>query len=92
MLAQHNDSIKEAVDTVYQLTQEERIRMECEAREDYYRTQRGIQDMLDESAAKIKTLTSEKESMAAEIQSLAAEIQSLTAELEQLRRQLDRKV
>lgn len=92
MLAQHNDSIKEAADTVYQLTQEERIRMECEAREDYYRTQRGIQDMLDESAAKIEALTSEKEALTIEKESMAAEIQSLSAELEKLRRQLNRKV
>lgn len=44
---------------VYQLSQEKRIRMECEAREDYYRTQRGIQCMLEEKNAAIETLTAE---------------------------------
>ena len=66
MLAQNNDNIKEASTTVYQLSQEERIRMECEAREDYYRTQRGIQKKLEQSAAQIESLTAEKEALTAE--------------------------
>lgn len=59
MLAQNNEAIKEAAATVYQLTQEERIRMECEAREDYYRTQNDMKYLLDESANKIESLTEE---------------------------------
>lgn len=70
MLAQNNETIKEASSTVYRLSQEERIRMECEAREDYYRTQRGIQNMLEQNAAKIETLTAENESLTAEIEKL----------------------
>lgn len=46
-LTSKNKYIGEAVETVYQLTQEEKIRMQCEAREDYYRTQLGWQDMLE---------------------------------------------
>lgn len=46
ILAQKNQYIGEAVETVYQLSQDEKIRMQCEAREDYYRTQLGWQDML----------------------------------------------
>lgn len=48
MLAKKNEYIDEAANTIYQLTQEEKIRMQCEAREDYYRTQRGWQWMLEE--------------------------------------------
>ena len=70
MLARNNDNIKEASTTVYQLSQEERIRMECEAREDYYRTQRGIQKKLEQSAAQIESLTAEKEALTAEINKL----------------------
>ncbi len=70
MLAQNNDNIKEASTTVYQLSQEERIRMECEAREDYHRTQRGIQKKLEQSAAQIESLTAEKEALTAEINKL----------------------
>lgn len=50
-LAPKNKYIGEAVETVYQLTQEEKIRMQCEAREDYYRTQLGWQDMLKKKDA-----------------------------------------
>ena len=56
MLAQKNEYISEATDTIYQLTQDEKIRMQCEAREDYYRTQRGWQDMLDEKAAMLNEM------------------------------------
>lgn len=74
MIAQNNEFIKEAAGTVYQLTQEERIRMECEAREDFYRTQRGIQDMLDESAAKLEAMTAEKEALEAEVAMLRRQL------------------
>ncbi len=77
MLARNNDNIKEASTTVYQLSQEERIRMECEAREDYYRTQRGIQKKLEQSAAQIESLTAEKEALTAEKEALTAEINKL---------------
>jgi len=50
MLAQTNEYIREASETIYQLTQEEKIRQQCEAREDYYRRQRGIQYTLDQQA------------------------------------------
>ena len=43
MLAHNNNDIQEAVATVYQLTQEEKIRQQCEAREDYYRRQNDVQ-------------------------------------------------
>lgn len=59
MLAQNNEYLKEAASTVYQLTAEERIRMECEAREDYYRTQQDVQDMIEEQKVKNEALTSE---------------------------------
>lgn len=82
MLAHDNEIFKEAAATVYQLTKEERIRMECEAREDFYRTQRGIQDMLDERAAKIDTLTTEIESLTSKNETLASENESLASKLE----------
>lgn len=80
MLAQNNEYFKEASATVYQLSQEERIRMECEAREDYYRTQRGIQcrlEKLDRQSAKLEAQAAEIETQAAEIETLNAEINKL---------------
>ncbi len=38
MLAKDNNYISDATSTVYRLSQEEMIRLQCEAREDYYRT------------------------------------------------------
>lgn len=79
MLAQNNEYIREASSTVYQLSQEERIRMECEAREDFYRTQRGLQNMLNKSAAQVETLTAENKTLTAEKEKLTAEIDRLRA-------------
>lgn len=84
MLAHDNEIFKDAAATVHQLTKEERIRMECEAREDFYRTQRGLQDMLDERAAKIDTLTAENESLTSENETLASENKTLASENETL--------
>ena len=39
MLAEKNEFIAEAAETVYKLSQDEMIRLQCEAREDYYRRQ-----------------------------------------------------
>jgi len=48
MVAAKNRMIDDAATTIYQLTADERIRQQCEAREDYLRRQRGIQEMLEE--------------------------------------------
>ena len=53
MLAQDNEYIRQASETIYQLSQEEAIRQQCEAREDYYRRQKGINAEL---AAKDNTI------------------------------------
>lgn len=77
MLAQNNKYIEEASATVYQLSQEERIRLECEAREDYYRTQLGMQQMLDEKDAALEAQTAQLTAQAAQIEALNAEINKL---------------
>lgn len=73
MLAQNNETIGEAASTVYKLTQEERIRMECEAREDYYRTQRDMQLIMKRSTEKLEKLTAENEVLTNENEVLANE-------------------
>ena len=40
MLAQENKYIEDAMPTIYQLSYEDAIREQCEAREDFYRRQR----------------------------------------------------
>ena len=43
MLTEQNEYIYSAAETIYKLTQEEQIRLQCEAREDYYCRQRYAQ-------------------------------------------------
>ncbi len=69
MIAQNDEFIREAAETIFRLSQDERIRRECEAREDYYRTQLGIQQMMDRQTAQIQ-------SQAAEIDKLQAWIRA----------------
>ncbi len=82
MLAQNNEYVKEAADTVFRLCQDERVRMECEAREDYYRTQLGIQKMMDRQAAEIDAQTKEIQSQAAKIDAQAATLDAQTKEIQ----------
>lgn len=70
MLAQNNEYIKEAADTIFRFCQDERVRMECQAREDHYRTQLGIQQMMDRQAAEIQSRNAEIKTQAAEIDKL----------------------
>lgn len=78
MLAQKDEYIREAADTVYQLTQEEKIRLQCEAREDYYRRQ-GDAKLLRE---RLTAALAEKDSIIADKDSTIAALQ---AEIERLR-------
>lgn len=76
MLAQNNDYFKEAAETVYSLSQEEEIRLQCEAREDYYRSINGMNRMIRERDDKIseqQVLLSEKDAIIAELQAQLAQ-------------------
>ena len=87
MLAENNEYIRQASETVYQLTQEEAIRQQCEAREDYYRRQRGLNDMLQAQASKIKEQAGTIEEQAGTINQLSAQIASLQKELNSIKQQ-----
>ena len=75
MLSQNNEYLKEASETVYHLTQEEKVRLQCQAREDYYRRMKGIQE-------KFEHYTTEKTQSDAEIADLKQQIAALKKELE----------
>lgn len=47
LIAKQDEFIDEACAAVFQLSHEEKIRLQCEAREDYYRRQRTIQNDMD---------------------------------------------
>lgn len=56
MLANTNQYIADAVTTIRQLTEEEKIRQQCEAREDYYRRTAGREELLKEAIEENKRL------------------------------------
>ena len=90
MLAQDNHYFKEASETVYELTQEERIRQQCLAREDYNRTMKGIENNLAAQKHEIATLKrdlsdanqqlSEKDQQLSEKDALIASLQAQLTE------------
>ena len=75
ILSQNNEYLKEASETVYHLTQEEKVRLQCQAREDYYRRMKGIQEKFEQYKA-------EKIQSDAEIAELKQQIAALKKELE----------
>ena len=74
MLAEQNEFIANASSTVYQLSQEESIRLQCEAREDYYRRQRSVQHHMDKQEAVINSQQKKIDSQQKEIDSLEKQL------------------
>lgn len=81
MLAEKNEYIAETAATVYRLTQDERVRMECEAREDLYRTQLGIQRRLERLGV-LEATNEALESRSAELEVQNSELEAKSMELE----------
>ena len=79
MLAENNEYLKEASETVYELSQEEQIRMQCEAREDYNRRMLGIGRMLARQTRELK----EKDAIIAEKDSALSEQAAIIAALKE---------
>lgn len=76
MITKDNEYLKEAAETAYQLSAEEAIRLQCEAREDFYRQQRYVEH-------KIASLTKENTAAKEEITQLRAELERLQSLLNQ---------
>ena len=74
MLSQNNEYLKETSETVCHLTQEEKVRLQCQTREDYYRRMNGIQEKFEHKAEEIQS--------DAEIAELKQQIAALKKELE----------
>jgi len=72
MLAQKDDYIKDASDTIYQLSQDEKIRLQCEAREDYYRRLCRIKKQHEE-INDLTTQIAEKEAVISEQDAIITE-------------------
>lgn len=84
MLAEQNEFIANASSTVYQLSQDEMIRLQCEAREDYYRRQRSVQHQMDKQNELIDSQQTTIDSLRNENASLHNEINSLKRQIADL--------
>lgn len=87
MLAENNAYIQEASETIYQLTADETIRGQCEARNAYYARERHhaqIQKKYEDLIAEKEAWTAEKEELIAEKEAWTTEKETLTAEKEAL--------
>ena len=66
MLAKSDTVMQEAITSVYKLTQEEKIRQQCEAREDYRRRTVGRERMLKEALEDKQKLSDENQHLSCE--------------------------
>ncbi len=78
MLAQKDSYIKEASNTIFQLTEEEKIRQQCEAREDFLYWQRRKDNYINE----LEEANAEKDAAIAKHLTTIAERDALIAELQ----------
>ena len=53
MIAAQDTGISAAAATIYQLSEDERIRQECEAREDYLKRERGMEKIIEKQKKEI---------------------------------------
>lgn len=83
MLAQKDGMIKEATDTIIQLTRDEQIRQRCEARADYLRWQKIEENYKKELEEKNKQLIKENKEKDDLIAELKRQLQQQTASTEQ---------
>lgn len=81
MLAQNNNYFKEASEIVYELTQEEQIRQQCLAREDYNRTMKGIENNFAAQKHEIAALKADLADANQQLSDYQQHIQALEAQL-----------
>ena len=82
VIAAQDTSINEAAETIYQLSADERVRLECEAREDYWKRQRGLNRLLnkkDQIIAEKDQALAEKDQALAEKDNEIAKLKALLA-------------
>jgi predicted transposase/invertase (TIGR01784 family) len=78
MIAQRDENIAKAANTVWKLSQEDKIRLQCEAREDYYRCQRDMENYMNEQAG----IIAERESIIASQERMMARQEGTIAQQE----------
>lgn len=81
-LSENNPIFSEALQMVAVLSEEEKIRLQCEAREDYYRSVGWMEDHIAELTNENKQLSSENRHLSSEVNQLSSEIRRLNRILE----------
>lgn len=89
MIASKNDTMQEAAETMYRLSQNEKIRLQCEARERYYRDQRTHQYQLEkikkmgEIEEKLKVIEGKLVITEGKLEAAEGKLEAAIAELQQ---------
>ncbi len=91
MLAEVNPAIDEAVSKIQVLTEQDRIREQIEAREEYYRIERTKMKLEQRRQERMAQMDAEIERKDAEIERKDAEIERKDAEIEQKEAELEKK-
>ena len=88
MLAKKKPIIEQAANTVYTLTEEEKIRLQCEAREDFYKSQNDFHNYYKNKLAEKDTELAEKNNELAEKDIALAEKDIALAEKDRIIQEL----
>jgi uncharacterized coiled-coil protein SlyX len=82
MLAKQDISLSAAAETIYELSEDERIQQECEAREDFLLRQQGLTDTITEQGQKIaeqdQKIAEQDQTIAERDQTIAEQAQAIT--------------
>lgn len=91
MIASKNEYMSEICPTLYKVSAEENIRLQCEALEDYYRQQRTIQSEMDKMNRELASMAQKVEAAQAEAKAVKAEANSVKTEVSTLKAALAEK-
>ena len=85
MIAKNNSYFSEAAETMYQLSADEEIRLQCQARADFERLERSNNARYAAADAENKALKEENAMLKAELTSMREELVNIYAELHSLK-------
>ena len=89
MLTKSNSGFDEAAATIYHLSQDEQIREQCEAREDYYRRMNSIKRQFQEAKEQLDKAVSERNEAISERNQAISELNKATSESRRFKKILE---
>ncbi len=88
MLAAKNEYVSEASQTLYKLSTEEKIRLQCEAQEDYYRNQRDMECRQQRTMNELLLTQSELNNAKSELNVTKSELSDTKGALDRTKKEL----